>query len=207
MWSALGATAPPGSYKIRALLNIRELKKVNDAPRTAARHFFIFPVSLTNFTNTHVVLTSAKPFTQAIKDIQAEMGRASTEVLGDKLSASKDFAEFEEEMTFLAGRSNFINVGLLNWGKVMSRVPISMKAVLFVIGNPLTAKKLLEAGGPEVGLYLPTKIYVYEDTDGVTKVTYDQLSPVMAQYDNPQLATVAAAIDKALANLADKAAN
>jgi len=164
-------------------------------------------MSVTNFTNAHVVLTSAKPFAQAIKDIQAEMGRASTEVLGDKLSASKDFAEFEEEMTFLAGRSNFINVGLLNWGKVMSRVPISMKAVLFVIGNPLTARKLLEAGGPEVGLYLPTKIYVYEDKDGVTKVTYDQISPVMTQYDNPQLATVAAAIDKALAHLADKAAN
>ncbi len=164
-------------------------------------------MSIINFTNAHVVLASAKPFAQAIKDIQAEMGRASTEVLGEKLSASKDFAEFTEEMEFLAGRSNFINVALLNWGKVMAKVPIGMKGVLFVIGNPLTARKLLEAGGPEMGLYLPTKIYVYEDAQGVTQVTYDQISPVMAQYDNPQLATVAAAIDKALANLADKAAN
>ena len=164
-------------------------------------------MSITNFTNAHVVLASAKPFAQAIKDIQAEMGRASTEVLGEKLSASKDFAEFTEEMEFLAGRSNLINVALLNWGKVMAKVPIGMKGVLFVIGNPLTARKLLEAGGPEMGLYLPTKIYVYEDAQGVTQVTYDQISPVMAQYDNPQLATVAAAIDKALANLADKAAN
>ena len=164
-------------------------------------------MSITNFTNAHVVLASAKPFAQAIKDIQAEMGRASTEVLGEKLSASKDFAEFTEEMEFLSGRSNFINVALLNWGKVMAKVPIGMKAVLFVIGNPLTARKLLEAGGPEVGLYLPTKIYVYEDSQGVTQVTYDQLGPVMAQYNNPRLNAVAAAIDKALANLADKAVN
>ena len=162
---------------------------------------------VTNFTNAHVVISSTKPFVQAIKDIQAEMGKASTDTLADKLSASKTFAEFTEEMEFLAGRSNFINVALLNWGRVMSRVPISMKAVLFVIGNPLTAKKLLEAGGPEVGLYLPTKIYVYEDSQGTTQVTYDQISPVMAQYNNPQLDAVAAAIDKALANLADKAAN
>ena len=161
----------------------------------------------TEFTNTHVVIASAKPFQQAIKDIQAEMGRANSEVLGDKLSASKSFEEFTEEMEFLAGRSNFINVALLNWGKVMARVPIGMKAVSFVIGNPLTARKLLEAGGPEVGLYLPTKIYVYEDREGVTQVAYDQMSPVMAQYDNPKLHEVAAAIDKALANLADKAAN
>ncbi len=161
----------------------------------------------TPFTNTHVVLTSAKPFTQAIKDIQAEMGRANTETLAEKLSASKTFEEFTEEIEFLAGRSNFINVGLLNWGKVMSRVPIGMKAILFVIGNPLTARKLLEAGGPEVGLYLPTKIYVYEDAEGITNVTYDQISPVMAQFNNPKLDTVAAAIDNALANLANKAAN
>ena len=162
---------------------------------------------VTDIITKYVVVTSAKPFAQAIKDIQAEMGRANTETLGEKLSASKDFAEFTEEMEFLAGRSNFINVALLNWGKVMAKVPIGMKAVLFVIGNPLTARKLLEAGGPEVGLYLPTKIYVYEDKEGHTQVTYDQIAPVMAPYGNPQFDAVAAAIDKALANLADKAAN
>ena len=164
-------------------------------------------MSVTNFNNKHVVLFSAKPFTQAIKDIQAEMGRANTETLGEKLSTSKDSAEFAEEMEFLAGRSNFINVALLNWGKVMAKVPLGMKAVLFVIGNPFTARKLLEADGLEVGLCLPTKIYVYEDNEGHTQVTYDQIVPVMAPYGNPQLDAVAAVIDKALANLADKAAN
>lgn len=164
-------------------------------------------MSLTDFTNRHIVISSAKPFNQAIKDIQAEMGKASTDTLAEKLSASQTFAEFTEEIEFLAGRSNFINVALLNWGKMMARVPIGMKGILFVIGNPLTARKLLEAGGAEVGLYLPTKIYVYEDGEGVTQVTYDQIGPVMAPYNNPQLDAVAAVIDKALASLADKAAN
>lgn len=164
-------------------------------------------MSLTDFANRHVVISSAKPFNQAIKDIQAEMGKASTDTLAEKLSASQTFAEFTEEIEFLAGRSNFINVALLNWGKMMARVPIGMKGILFVIGNPLTARKLLEAGGAEVGLYLPTKIYVYEDGEGVTQVTYDQIGPVMAPYNNPQLDAVAAVIDKALASLADKAAN
>ena len=86
-------------------------------------------------------------------------------------------------------------------------VPIGMKAVLFVIGNPLTARKLLEAGGLEVGLYLPTKIYVYEDAQGVTQVTHDKVAPVMAQYNKSQSDAVAAVIDKALANLAEKVAN
>ena len=46
-----------------------------------------------------------------------------------------------------------------------------------------------------------------EDDQGVPQVTYDQIVPVMAQHNKPLLDAVAAAIDKALANLADKAAN
>ncbi len=159
-----------------------------------------------SYTNTHVVLASQKPFEQAVKDLEAELGKASTELLGNRLSASKNFAELTAEMEPLAGKSGLITVAELNWGKVMSRVPISMKARLFVIGNPLTAKKLLEAGGPDVGLYLPTKIYVYEDKQGVTQVTYDKLGPVMAQYRNPQLNAVAEKIDETLAKLAASAA-
>lgn len=158
------------------------------------------------YTNTHVVVTSAKPFEEAVKDLESQLGKASTEVLGHRLSASKNFEELTAEMEPLAGKSGLINVAELNWGKVMSRVPIAMKARLFVIGNPLTAKKLLEAGGPEVGLYLPTKIFVYEDKQGVTQVAYDKMGPVMALHKNPKLDAVAEKIDGVLAKLAASAA-
>ena len=39
------------------------------------------------------------------------------------------------------------------------------------------------------------------------QVTYDKVAPVMAQYNKSQSDAVAAAIDKALANLAEKVAN
>lgn len=81
-----------------------------------------------------------------------------------------------------------------------------MKAQLFVIGNPLTARKLLEAGGPEVGLYLPTRIYVYEDDNSVTHVSYNKFGPVMEQHQNEGLNKVANVIDGVLANLASAAA-
>jgi uncharacterized protein (DUF302 family) len=163
-------------------------------------------ITETSYTNTHVVIASLKPFEQAVKDLESELGKASTEVLGHKVSAAKDFAELTEEMETLAGKSGLINVAELNWGKVMSRVPVSMKARLFVIGNPLTAKKLLEAGGPDVGLYLPTKIFVYEDKQCVTQVSYDKMAPVMAQYKNPALDAVAEKIDGVLSKLAQSAA-
>jgi uncharacterized protein (DUF302 family) len=157
------------------------------------------------FTNIHVDVTSAKQFMQVVKDLRAELGKASTDVLMDKLSASKTFAEFVEEIEPLAGRSNLIEVGALNWGKVMSRVPIEMKAQHIIIGNPLTARKLLEAGGPEVGLYLPTKMYVYEDSAGISHVSYDRLSPALARFNNDAVNTIAAVIDGILARLCTSA--
>lgn len=160
-----------------------------------------------NFSTIHVVVTSSKPFDKTVEDLRAELGKTSTEDLMRLLSASKTFDEYAAEVEPLAGRSHLIEVGFLNWGKVMSRVPIKMKANCFIIGNPLTARKLLEAGGPEVGLYLPTKIYVFEDNQGVTKISYDRLSPIMAQYKNEKLSTVTTAIDGVLLRLANAAAN
>jgi uncharacterized protein (DUF302 family) len=72
----------------------------------------------------------------------------------------------------------------------------------FRIGNPLTARKLLAAGGPAVGLYLPTKIFVYEDADGAVQVSYDKFLPALAPLDKPELDKIAEAIDGVLERLA-----
>lgn len=162
--------------------------------------------STTSYSNAHVDVTSSKPFEQVIKDLQAELGKASTDKLMDRLSSSNSFDEYSEEMEALAGRSNLIEVAFLNWGKVLSLAASPMKAQLFVVGNPLTATKLLQAGGPEVGLYLPTRVYVYEDANGIAHVSYDKFGPIMEQYQNENLSKVAGVIDGVLADLAAAAA-
>lgn len=159
-----------------------------------------------SFSNTHVDITSAKPFAQVVKDLQAELGKATTEKLMDRLASSATFDGFTAEMEALAGRSNLMEVAFLDWGRVLTLAEVPMKAKLFVVGNPLTARKLLEAGGPEVGLYLPTKIFVFEDADGVTHVAYDQFTPIFADRGNAKLSTVAGVIDGVLAKLAAAAA-
>ena len=160
----------------------------------------------TTYAGEHVDLVSAKPFDQVVKDLRAELGSASTEKLMDRLSASDTFEEYTEECEAFAGRSNLIEVGYLNWGKVLSLAGVPMRAQCFVVGNPLTARKLLEAGGPEVGLYLPTKIFVFEDAEGVAHVSHDKFAPIMARYGNEGLTKVAGVIDGVLANLAAAAA-
>ena len=161
--------------------------------------------STTSFSNEHVDLRSTKWFEATVKDLTAELSRVSTEKLMDRLSASDTWDEYAEECEAFAGRSNLMEVGFLDWGKVLTLGGVSMKAKCFIVGNPLTARKLLEAGGPEVGLYLPTRIYVFEDTEGV-HVSYDKFGPVMARYGNEGLDEVAGVIDGVLAKLASAAA-
>ena len=154
----------------------------------------------------HVDIVSTKSFDETARDLSAELGKASTEKLMDRLSSSGSWDEYAVECAEFAGRSNLIEVAFLNWGKVLSLAGVPMKAKCFVVGNPLTARKLIEAGGPEVGLYLPTKIFVFEDTAGTVHVSYDKFAPVMAPYGIEGLSAVAGVIDGVLAKLAAAAA-
>jgi len=161
----------------------------------------------TSYAGQHVDVRSAKAFDDVVKDLQAELGSASTEKLMDRLASSATWDEYAEECAGFAGRSNLIEVGLLNWGRALTLAGIAMRAKCFIVGNPLTARKLLEAGGPEVGLHLPTKIYVFEDADGATHVAYDKFAPIMASYANHSLSKIADIIDDVLARLAAAAAD
>lgn len=160
----------------------------------------------TSYVGEHVERASEKPFERVVKDLRAELGTASTEKLMDRLSASASFEEYALECEGFAGRSNLIEVGFLDWGRVLTLSGTPMKARLFVIGNPLTATKLLTAGGPEVALYLPTRILVYEDAAGVAHVSYDTFSAILGPRGVEPLSAVAAAIDGILGTLAAAAA-
>jgi len=162
--------------------------------------------TVTTITSEHVDVRSSKSFEKTVKDLTAELGAASTEKLMDRLSASDSWDEYAEECADFAGRSNLIEVAFLNWGKVLTLSGSAMRAKCFVVGNPLTAAKLLAAGGPEVGLYLPTKIFVFEDAEGGVHVSYDKLAGVMAPYGNAGLDKVAGVIDGVLGKLASAAA-
>src|SRR5215471_6078362 len=159
----------------------------------------------TTITTEHVDLISSKPFEKTVKDLTAELGKASTEKLMDRLSASDSWDAYAAECADFAGRSNLIEVGYLNWGKVLTLSGKAMKARCYVVGNPLTAQKLLAAGGPAVGLYLPTKLFVFEDADGAVHVSYDKFVPIMAPLGIPDLDKVAGAIDGVLEKLATAA--
>lgn len=162
--------------------------------------------TITRFENSHVDYRSTKHFEATVRDLQAELGRASTGELMEWLATSDSWEQYAERCKAAAGHSNLIEVGHLNWGNVLTLSGTAMKARCFIIGNPLAAQKLLAAGGPEVGLYLPTKIFVFEHADGTVHISYDSFTPIMAGFGIEALGSVAKGIDGILENLAVAAA-
>lgn len=152
----------------------------------------------------HVDLLSDKNFDDTVRDLAAELGKASTHELMDRLAGAADWDDYAAQCAALAGPSKLIEVGYFNWGAVLTLSGIAMQARCFIIGNPVTAQKLLAAGGPAVGLYWPTKILVFEAPDGNVHVAYDRL-PLMAPSGNDTLSTVAAKSDEVLETLAQAA--
>jgi uncharacterized protein (DUF302 family) len=160
---------------------------------------------ITTVSTEHVDLLSSKGFEETVKDLTAELGKATTDQLMERLSASDSWSDYAETCADLAGRSSLIEIGALNWGKVLTLSGIPIKARCFIVGNPLTAQKLLAVGGPDVGLYLPAKVLVFEDAGGAVHVAYDRFSPLMAPRGLAGLDMVAKAIDEVLERLATAA--
>jgi hypothetical protein len=66
----------------------------------------------TTITTEYVDLISCKPFEKTVKDLTAELGKASTEKLMDRLSASDSWDAYAAECADFAGRSNLIEVAI-----------------------------------------------------------------------------------------------
>jgi hypothetical protein len=152
----------------------------------------------------NIDLLSCKDFDDTVRDLVAELGKASTHEFMDRLTGATDWNDYAAQCAALAGRGKLIEVGHFNWGAVLALSGIAMKARCFIVGNGVTAQNLLAAGDPALSLYLPTKILVFETSAGNVHVAYDRL-PFMTPSGNNALSTVAAQIDEGLETLAQVA--
>jgi len=68
---------------------------------------------------------------------------------------------------------------------------------VLIFGNPKLGTPMMTSA-PSMGLDLPLKVQVYQDTDGTVKVTYRDIAGVAAEHgaDSPNVAKAAGALDK-----------
>jgi uncharacterized protein (DUF302 family) len=88
---------------------------------------------------------------------------------------------------------------------MLSMTGLSVKATLFLIGNPNVGKQLFEQDRG-VGLYVPLRLFVFTDAQGKTHVAYDKPSAELSQFSNEKVGMVGKMLDQKLEGLASMAA-
>jgi uncharacterized protein (DUF302 family) len=119
--------------------------------------------------------------------------------------SSKSFEQVVDALKSLVAKNGMMVMAEVDQGKMLSMTGLSLKATLFLVGNPTVGKQVFEQEHG-AGLYLPLRVFVFADANGKTFVEYDKPSSILGQYKNEKVSMVADMLDKKLQGLATMAA-
>src|SRR5574340_1404621 len=113
---------------------------------------------------------------------------SNTPFNGDRVTieSNKSFEEVSGAVKSLVAKNGMMVMAEVNQGKMLSMTGLSLKATLFLVGNPTVGKQLFEQDHG-VGLYVPLRVFVTEGQDGKTYVSYDKPSSVLKQFKNQKI--------------------
>jgi uncharacterized protein (DUF302 family) len=122
-----------------------------------------------------------------------------------KVASSKSFEQVSNALKSLVASNGMMVMAQVDQGKMLSMTGLSLKATLFLVGNPTVGKQLFEQNHA-VGLYVPLRISVYMDTDGKTYIEYDKPTALLGQFNNEKVTMIAQMLDEKISGLATMAA-
>jgi uncharacterized protein (DUF302 family) len=158
---------------------------------------------ITSFTVEHVVVSSNRTYREVIGALEAQLGPpADWEILPQQLAARN--LSWEEVMEFtlpLIGTSGFTTFVKMDQGSLLSLTGKTKHIAQYSIGNHMLGVQMIE-DIPEVGLYAPPRLLVYEDYNGRAFVAYDRITSLVSQYHNEQVTSIAQLVDYRLDELA-----
>lgn len=134
-------------------------------------------------------------------------GASDTSFTGDRVTieSGKSFEDVSSAVKSLVAKNGMMVMAQVDQGKMLSMTGLSLKATLFIVGNPSVGKQLFEQDH-SVGLYIPLRVFVYEDAAGKTFISYDRPSALLRQFQNEKIGMVAKMLDEKLDGLASMAA-
>lgn len=121
------------------------------------------------------------------------------------VASSKSFENVVEAVKSLVAKNGMMVMAEVNQGQMLSMTGLSLKATLFLVGNPTVGKQVFEQEHA-AGLYIPLRVFVYVDAGGKTLVSYDRPSSLLGQFGNDKVSMVAKMLDEKLEGLATMSA-
>jgi uncharacterized protein (DUF302 family) len=119
--------------------------------------------------------------------------------------ANGTFDQTVNNVKKLVAKNGMSVMGEINQGKMLSMTGLKFNGVTLLVGNPTVGKKLFSAD-TAVGLVVPIRLYIFENKDGKTTISYYKPSELLSQYHNPEIDMVGKMLDDKLEKLTIMAA-
>ena len=152
----------------------------------------------TRITIEHKVVISDKPYERIIEELEEQLGqRADWAALQQLIEANGTFEQAIQLVEQQLGTSGFTILSKIEPGALLTISGKPTRATQYALGNPLLAIQMIEHA-PEVALYAPLRLAVYENRAGNTVIAYDDFTSQLAQYPDPEIAPVAHLVEQKL---------
>jgi uncharacterized protein (DUF302 family) len=151
-------------------------------------------------------ITSAKPFAEVVRAIEAQVGHPDIKQFYEAIQAAEDDQELQRVVTLAIGTSGLMEFMRFDDGAVLRRElgPGAPNVMRLLIGNPLIMRKMVKYVA-DAGSYAPVTILIDERADGV-HLSYDRMASLIAPYENAEALEVARALDNKVEGLLVEAA-
>lgn len=150
---------------------------------------------ITKITTERFTVKSSRPFDDVVTALESQVGHPEFEKLMSGIGASRTYEEMSALIEQFVGPTDLMEFlrfdmgGIIGKGKP-GRQP---KSIRFLIGNPLTMRKMAEHVA-DAATYAPITVLIDERGDGV-HLSYDRMSSSLAPYGNAAALAVAESLD------------
>ncbi|HEY4387366.1 MAG TPA: DUF302 domain-containing protein [Ktedonobacteraceae bacterium] len=150
----------------------------------------------------HVVIASNQPYKKVLEGLENRLGsvegwRAISRRVQAMVTVQLSWEQFEAEAARNLGPHDFLLFNTVEHTPLLTLAGKTSRAIQYLVGNPLLAMRMSRFL-PEIALYAPLRLVVYENEADNTFVAYDNFVSLLAQYHHEEITRVAQIVEQKL---------
>lgn len=144
----------------------------------------------------HTRVATGHSYEALVHAFERELGHFDPAVSQRLVERKATWSEVEREIEAMAGPHDLMIIARVHLGRLTSLSGRAKRCSLYLVGNPVIANRIISID-LRGSFYVPFRVALYDDGDPQGAVVcYDRPSSFLATLGHPELAEIAASLDR-----------